>query len=164
MKKTISLSAIDKVTKGQVLTNRKDFKHDINSLRVVINNYRYSIIENPFMSELMGKNEILDIVDGIMGKYSISQSVITAILKIERKLLSTWRRETDRVLVNTRKQTSSLKDRIVWVTNIKNGLMTHKEVVEVSGFCKSTVSSWIKNDKEFGIHLDKAIAFRHAKI
>jgi len=163
MKKTISLSAIDKVTKGQVLTNRKSFKNDINQLRVVINSYRYSIIETPFMSEVIGKNEILDIVDEIIAKYKISQTTICQILQITYSWFSNWRKECNRVLAPTGHRTL-LKDRIVAVGIHKAGLKTSKELATIYKVSQTTINNWIKNDRLYGLHLDKAIAFRHAKI
>jgi hypothetical protein len=155
--------AIDKITKGQVLTNRKDFKNDINTLRTVINTYRSDIRDNPFMNEAIGKNEILDIVDELMVKYSVTQTTISQVLQITCRWFSSWRRECNRVLCHTGHATL-LKDRIVAIGMHKAGLKTSKELAVMYGVTQNVVNLWMRNDKEFGIHLDKAIAFRHAKI
>lgn len=163
MKNVISLLSIDKITKNQVLTNRKEFKRDINTLRITINHYRQGIKENPFMSLRTAENSVLDMVDALMAVYNITQITITTLLQIERAFLSNLRRQCDRVLF-TGATPTLLKDRIVYVNMIKMELMTVKQVALRADVNVSTVYDWLRNDKEFGLHLDKAIAFRHAKI
>jgi len=165
MNKIISLIAIDKVTKGQVLTNRKDFKRCMNSLRILINTSRQEMKTNPFNSEVMFKNEILDVIDTIKTEFNVTDATICGILQVNKLFIYHMRKVCDRLLRKIDRQPQSLlKDRLSYITLVKNNVLTRKEAAALSGYSYEAVSSWVRNDKLYGLHLDKAVAFRHAKI
>lgn len=163
MKRVITLGSIDKITKGQVLINRKYFKNDINSLRQLINDFNKKLENNPFSNDYIYCNIVLDKVDTIMKEYNVTQTTITAILQISKVFFGGLRKKCDRVLF-TGSTPTLLKDRITFVNMLKMELITVKQVALLADVNVSTVYLWLRNDKEFGLHLEKAIAFRHAKI
>jgi len=159
--KDITLLSIDKITKKQVLTNRKVFKHRLNAFRVFINASRKAILANPFVNEWLLSNEILDDLDAICKDYTLNDNVVSKLLGISPAYFSKLRSDVGR---NKNKPTprSTLRERIEALTLLKMG-KTPKEVAELYGVTKEAVYYWQKCDREFGISMDKAVAFRHSK-
>lgn len=163
MKCTISLLSIDRIAKKQVLTNRKEFKQDINTFRLAINHYREVIKGNPFASQSLLEHNILDGLDMLMERYKIGAIVITHILQIDNRFFSQLRTKNNR---NKKKCTpqSLLIDRLFYINQIKVGLLTVKEVSVLAKVTLDCVYKWLKVDKQYNLTLDKAIAFRHDTI
>ena len=161
--KTITLSSIDKIYKNNMLINRLDFKQNINELRIVINQARRDAKLRPRESFKYTQDHIINIVDTIRTKYNISQTTIVSILQIDRRILPTWRKEMKAPLKDTG-YNSLLTDRLVAIAMFKADLKTVKELAIMYNVTGRTIYTWLNNDKLYGMCLDKAIAFRHAKI
>jgi hypothetical protein len=162
----ITLLQIDKITKKKLLTNRKEFKWAMNTLRTFINECKSAIQENVFITIGTLDHEVLDLVDTIKTEYKVTDQTICNLLQVHTNFLYKMRASCNRAVRphSSRSDPVLLKDRLMYVNMIKNGLATRKEVQELASVSQSTVSYWMSTDAKFGLSLDKACAFRHARI
>jgi hypothetical protein len=149
-----------KISKAGMLTNEKTFRYDINTLRLMINDYNKE--DNIFISDDTIIYSINSVITTIMTRHSVSFTTIAEVLRVT---FSTLKAICGKYYALSRlmKPQSLLEDRQHYARNIIDKHTTVIIVAEQTGYGLSTVGRWVTDYKRFGNRMtNQSVAFRRS--